>query len=159
MELTKDAVLTVFEYHAESGVFMRRKSHGACLAGVPAGAINKKGYRQISVNNKLYYAHRLVWLVETGEFPIGVLDHINRIKDDNRIANLREVSHKQNMENTGTYAHNTSGYKGVFWDLQAKKWQARVNHNGKQIFAGRFDNVYDAHQAYIRKVAQLFTCR
>jgi hypothetical protein len=159
MDLTTHTLLKIFEYHPETGVFVRRRSAGACPAGSVAGAINKGGYRQISIANKLHYAHRLVWLIETGSFPIGVLDHVNRVKDDNRISNLREVSHKQNMENTGVYAHNTSGYKGVMWDKQYGQWLARVNHNGKQVFAGRFDTVYDAHQAYERKVAQLFTCR
>lgn len=157
--LTKNQILDRLHYDAATGRFINKTTWGAAPAGAVAGAINRKGYRQLSIGGQLYYAHRLVWFMEHGQFPIGVLDHINRIKDDNRISNLREVSHKQNMENTGLYAHNTSGYKGVIWDKQYGKWLARVTHNGKQVFAGRFDTVYDAHQAYERKVAQLFTCR
>lgn len=157
--LTKTMLLASLDYHPETGTFTRRKAAGGQPVGSLAGALNKMGYRQISVAGKLHYAHRLVWLAETGAFPEDVIDHVNRVKDDNRISNLRVVSHKQNMENTGLYAHNTSGYKGVIWDKQTNKWLARVIHSGKQVFAGRFENAYDAHQAYTRKVAQLFTCR
>lgn len=135
------------------------KSHGAYRAGSPAGATNARGYRQISIHGVLYYAHRLVWLAEHGVLPAGLIDHINRDRSDNRIQNLRVVSSKENMENTGMYSSNTSGYKGVQWDKRYNKWVAIVNHNGKQVFAGRYESVYDAHQAYERKVAQLFTCR
>lgn len=157
--MTKDELLSIFQYDHDTGTFTRLKSHGAYRAGSPAGATNAKGYRQISVRGVLYYAHRLVWLAEHGVLPAGLVDHINRDRSDNRIQNLRVVSAKENMENTGAYSSNTSGYKGVQWDKQYGKWIAVVQHNGKRVFAGRYGSVYDAHQAYERKVAQLFTCR
>jgi hypothetical protein len=157
--MTKDDLLSILQYDRDTGTFTRIRPHGAYRAGSIAGAINAKGYRQISVRGVLYYAHRLVWLAEHGGLPDGLIDHINRNRSDNRIQNLRVVSAKENMENTGMYASNASGYKGVHWDRQYGKWVAIVNHNRKRVFAGRYDNVYDAHQAYERKVAQLFTCR
>jgi hypothetical protein len=157
--MTKDELLATLQYHPDTGTFTRRYSRGAYKAGDVAGSVGGRGYRQIRVGKVLYYAHRLVWLMERGEFPPEQLDHINRNRDDNRIGNLRAVTAGENMQNTGVYKNNTSGFKGVIWDTQYGKWRAAVTYQGKQVFAGRFDTVYDAHQAYERTVAQLFTCR
>lgn len=156
--INRDRVLELLTYCADSGRFIRNTAVSGRAAGSIAGTLTRNGYLQISIDGTLAYAHRLAWLVHYGYFP-RVIDHINRDRTDNRIINLRDVTPKQNAENSKHYKNNTSGYKGVMWDKRYQKWVAIVNHNGRRVFAGRFRDVYDAHQAYTRTVAQLFTCR
>lgn len=115
------------------------------------------GYLMTSIFGKKYQVHRLAWLYVYGEFPKHMLDHINRIRDDNRIENLREVTVKQNNENISLRSHNTSGHRGVGWHKGAKKWMAYITHNKKQIHLGLFDDLNKAVEVAKNKRAELFT--
>ena len=84
-------------------------------------------------------AHRLAWFYVYGAWPNGDLDHINGDKLDNRIANLREATRKQNMQNVRQHKHNTSGVKGVAWHSQRNKWRAYIFVDYRQIHLGLFD--------------------
>ena len=84
------------------------------------------GYLVVRVNGKLYYSHRLIWLWFHGYFPEHGIDHINRVRSDNRLENLREVSQTCNLRNCGLSVKNTSGVKGVCWVTRYGKWKARV---------------------------------
>lgn len=89
--------------------------------GQQAGSISK-GYRQIKINSKRYYEHLLIWIYFNSDIPDGLqIDHINRIKDDNRIENLRSVSRSINRLNTSarnvrTYnlANGKISYRGYY---------------------------------------------
>jgi len=86
--------------------------------------------------------------------PNKLVDHINGIKDDNRLRNLRMVTHSQNSMNRKTHKNNTSGYKGVYWDKQNKKWRVQINIDKyKKKTLGRFKNKEEAIK--IRKDAEL----
>jgi hypothetical protein len=85
-------------------------------------------------------------------WPEDQIDHINRIRTDNRISNLREVSHKQNHQNRSKSSHNTSGHSGVSWYKQKSRWRAQITHNQKDIHLGLFTNLEDAIAA--RKAAE-----
>lgn len=113
---------------------------------------NKDGYLRIGIGNSLYYGHRLAWALHHGEYPEGEIDHINRNRLDNRIMNLREVSHAQNMQNKGERIDNTSGVIGVTWDKASNKWQAGIGVNGKYKNLGRFDCI--EHAAIARESAE-----
>ena len=88
--------------------------------------------------------HRLVTNAKKGE----EIDHINHDKLDNRKENLRKVTHSENCQNRPLNKRNKSGYKGVHWFKNEKKWSARLGVNGKRIFLGYFDNKKDAAKAY-----------
>ena len=89
----------ILDYDQETGIFTWKINQcGARKKGQIAGTKNKNGYIVIR-HKKLYYAHRLAWLYVHGIFPDSVIDHINRNKSDNRINNLRSVSHADNMYN------------------------------------------------------------
>ena len=103
----------------------------------------KNGYIQIKVGGKHYLAHRLIMLAFVGESDQEI-DHINRIRDDNRFENLRYCTRSENMLNMDK-VDNTKGYT---W--YRTKWQAYIRINGKQKHLGCFDTEEDAHQAYLQ---------
>ena len=118
------------------------------MAGEIAGSLNPNGYIYIKINYKLYRAHRLAWLYETGSFPLEQIDHINGIRNDNRYQNLREATRSQNKCNTKMYANNASGFKGVGLYKPTGKYRASITVNNKLIYLGYFDNPELAYAAY-----------
>lgn len=148
--LTRDQVLENLRYERHTGQFYRKRPGRGFSAGVPAGCDNGRGYIRISVERQYVLAHRLVWLVETGRWPVGELDHINRDRKDNRFDNLREVSRSENLLNTSVRSSNVSGVKNVNWDKARKKWVAQVRRNGTQYNLGRYDTVAAAADAVCR---------
>lgn len=152
-ELTAEHLRSILHYSPETGIFTWKvRTSRSVRVGDVAGCPDGLGYLQISVQSRLYRAHRLAWLHVYGEWPKLDIDHINRNRSDNRIANLRDVSHKQNMQNAGKYSHNTSGHPGVHWYKQRSKWQAHIRHNQKLIHLGYFSILEEAIAA--RKAAE-----
>jgi len=112
---------------------------------------NGKGYRQGRIAGRLYRAHRVIWALVYGTWPEDQIDHKNGDKADNRIENLRVVSHAENSRNVGKRVDNTSGAGGVYWNKHGEKWHARVEVNGKLHHLGYFTSFDDAVAA--RKAA------
>lgn len=106
------------------------------LAGKEAGWITDEGYRSIGIDGKDIKAHRIVWFIETGEWPAET-DHDNGVKDDNRYTNLVDGSHADNMKNQPLRQTNKSGHSGVVWEKQKQLWAARIPVNGKLKTLGR----------------------
>ncbi len=152
-ELTAGYLRSILDYDPETGIFTRkvRTSNSVKVGGI-AGSQNGDGYLLIMLQSRLYQAHRLAWLYMHGEWPKDQIDHINRNRSDNRIANLRDVSHKQNQQNKSKQSNNKSGYPGVSWYKRYSKWRARIRHNQKLIHLGYFDDLEDAVAA--RKAAE-----
>lgn len=111
------------------------------------------GYIRIQIDGVSIYAHRIIYLLVTGEFPKDQIDHINGIRDDNRWLNIREVSNQENTKNQKLRITNTSGVCGVCWDKDTEKWVGRINVNGKRKFLGYFVKKQDAAKA--RKDAEI----
>ena len=137
-------------YNPATGVFVRIKSSGTVRAGAVAGTVKKNGYLQISVNKRLYLAHRLAFALHYGRWPTLTIDHINMIKTDNRICNLREATDSQNQINRTRNSDNTTGYKGV--TKHRGKYVARASINNKQKYLGTFSTPELAHAAYSQDV-------
>jgi hypothetical protein len=113
-------------------------------------------YVLISVNERLYRAHRLAWLYTTGQWPAHVIDHIDGDAGNNRLANLREVTTAENIRNQRRRGNNTSGYKGVsFAPGRRKCWHAQIMLDGRQHHLGFYADVADAHAAYCEAAARL----
>lgn len=145
-------------YHADTGCFTWRVPNSPRVRpGDPAGNLHHAGYRRLMLDGRRYGEHQLVWLAETGRFPLHPIDHINGVRDDNRKANLRLATTKQNNENTSLRKDNESGCRGVSWRAQSQKWVAQIQHNKRKIHLGYFDTLEDAHRAYTQAATQLFT--
>ena len=121
-------------------------------AGDVAGNADGNGYIKISIAHTLYYAHRLIWLYVYGEWPNSI-DHINRNKHDNRISNLRNVSHSTNLKNQKLRSTSSSGVHGVHWYKAGNKWHSEIKVNYKKICLGYSDSLLDA--VCIRKSAEI----
>lgn len=155
MLLTAERLRDLISYDQESGIFVWKKS------GKVAGYITNEGYRNISVDNRMYRAHRLAWLYVTGEWPIDQIDHINGSRDANWFANLREASALENGKNLKKPATNSSGFKGVSWHKRSGKWQAVIASDRKTRHIGLFDTPEAARTAYCEAAVQLhgeFVC-
>lgn len=92
--------------------------------------------------------HRMAWAIHTGAWPVGTVDHINGIKDDNRFENLRVASNAENCRNKGLIRTNTSGHKGVSYQPHNGKWRAQIKANYKSYYLGMFPTVEEAVAAY-----------
>ena len=115
-------------------------------AGDIAGSIEQQGYVVISFQNRNYKAHRLIWLLVTGSWPKGQIDHINHRRSDNRWTNLRDVSQRVNTLKRVKAISNTSGRTGIYPN-NSGKWIARIYVMGKHINLGTFNCFDDAVEA------------
>ena len=115
-----------------------------------AGYITAQGYRTVRADGKMYGVHRLIWLMVKGHMPDCEVDHINGIRLDNRICNLRSVSWSDNGKNKRMLKNNTSGCIGV--SQYGDRWQAYINADAKRISLGVFHLKDDAIKA--RKKAE-----
>ena len=130
-------------------IWLQRVSRST-YPGTIAGTPNSNGHIQIRISGKRFFAHRLAWGFVYGEWPKGVIDHINGIRNDNRIINLRDVTISENAQNQRTPRMGSkSGYLGVSFVQSRGKWQAGITANGKFKFLGHFDSPEIAHAAYI----------
>ena len=153
-EITQDFVKEWIKYDPETGIFTwLKKPNRRILIGSVAGSIKKTGRdigrTIIRVNGIPLGAHRLAWLCVTGEWPVGVIDHVNGNPQDNRFKNLRDVSYMENSQNlreqpTGCESGLLGAGKG-----RRGKWVARIRINGKPKYLGEYAEPEDAHQAYV----------
>jgi hypothetical protein len=112
-------------------------------------SVNLSGYYVVKINSKAYPWHRLVWEHFYGPIPEGMqIDHINGVRDDNRLENLRLATNSQNGMNTKKYKNNTSGVRGVRWNKSKGKWEASINVNGKTKYLGSFKDIKKAAEVY-----------
>lgn len=153
--LTQERLKELLHYDEETGVFTRKEKIGRYLKGAVSGAKHNKGYIQITIDNENYLAHRVAWMYVYGEFPKNQIDHINRIKTDNSIKNLRDVDASTNHHNIGIRSHNTSGVTGVVWDSRSKKWKAQIILKNKRYLIGTFKTVELAKIARQNKEKEL----
>lgn len=125
--------------------------------GDVAGLVGCHGYRRVRLCGKEYRAHRLCWFHYYGRWPDDCLDHVNGNRDDNRLANLRECSQAQNLQNKGLDRRNKSGFTGVYWDEKRGKYFAQITASRKTRSLGRFDTAEQAAAAHAAAKAQLHT--
>lgn len=140
-EISQELLKELFDYSPKTGLFTRiKRTSPSVKIGDIAGTKHKKGYIEIRVGKK-YKAHRLVWLYTYGYLPKQI-DHINGVKDDNRLENLREVDNQENQRNTSINSNNKSGATGVYF--YSNRWRATIGVDGKHIYLGDYVKYSDA---------------
>jgi hypothetical protein len=151
--VTQGELKAICRYDGEIGRLVYTVRRGGILPGRTMGRINPCGHVQVEIRGVHYFEHRLVWLYHYGVFPTKELDHINRVKHDNRIENLREVTKSENQQNRDRSSiKSKSGHLGVVWVPDCKKWAARLMVNKKRMEFGKFADLNDAIRA--RKEAE-----
>lgn len=154
-DLTREEVEAVLAYDPETGIFTWKTLRGTAntvRAGRRAGRIAVHGYRQIAIKGRRYYASRLAWLLSHDKWPDEQLDHRNGVKDDDRLANLRECTQSENMANARRARNNTTGFKGISFVASQNgpnKFKATIKVDNEPIFLGWFA---DAETAYAARV-------
>lgn len=141
------------DYDAKSGVFRwKKRTSNRVQVGAVAGTPKDKSgciYLRISIDGRLYLAHRLAWLYVHGGMPDNVIDHIDGNGMNNAISNLRPCNHSQNAANwVDLSKRNRSGVRGVFWCKSKQRWVAQIKINGKSRHIGTFSDKSAAAQAY-----------
>jgi hypothetical protein len=131
MTLTQEEAHRLFEYK-DGALYWKEMvtTRTGNRVGKIAGSIHKHGYRIISVHGRQYKVHRLMFLYHHGYIP-EFIDHINGIKDDNRIENLREATRTQNYQNRFVQKNNTFGVKGVSKQKNSPNWRCRISYGGR----------------------------
>lgn len=147
--LTQERLKELLHYNPDTGIFTwidlktkRRKLN-------PVAGFSDKGYIRIDIGKDKYRAHRLAWLYVYGEWPKKDIDHINHIRSDNRIENLRDVTAQQNHNNRSATKRSKSGVNGVSFE---GKWRARIYVDKKQVNLGVFYDLFEA--ICVRKSAE-----
>jgi hypothetical protein len=146
--MNQEYLKSLFTYDRETGDFRWKVARGRNVkVGQLAGGFNGHGYFVVKIDGKSHLVHRLIWLYETGEMPVNCIDHINRIRDDNRFCNLRDVSYSDNCQNIGVPKHNTSGHIGVSWYKRDECWNVYIKVDKKNKWLGRYKLIDDAIKA------------
>ena len=127
-------------------------------SGQSAGSPNGDGYLQVMLkfNGKRYSlaAHRILWALHYGAWPAGCIDHINGLRTDNRIENLRDVPVRINTQNQrAAMSSSKTGVLGV--SKVGARYLARIRHQGRLHHLGSFSTSEEAHESYLRAKRQL----
>ncbi len=141
-----------FDHSTGDLIWVKPNSRNVKPGDIAGCVCPSQGYRLIGLKNKHYLGHRLAWMLYTGAWPVGQIDHINGCRSDNRIINLRDVGQIENGRNQRMPSSNTSGVVGVSWCKSKRKWSARIKVDRKQKNLGYFDSLDEA--AKVRKKSE-----
>lgn len=128
-----------YEYDPETGILSKN--------GYEVGCYQSTGYKHLKLDGVHYLVHRIIWKYMTGEDP-NIVDHINRVKDDNRWKNLRNVNISLNQRNKAGNK-NSCGVPGLFYRPEYGKWAVNIRDGKKQHHIGHYTHALDAIQARI----------
>ena len=149
-----DYIKKAHSYDPISGIITRTKEHPRYGYGKPVGTLNKAGYLRIKVKYKLFQYHRIAWLLHYGEWPENHIDHINGLRSDNRIENLRDTTCSENQKNRN--CHRSGQLLGAIFNKSFNKWQATapcyykdIKIGNKRKYLGLFETELEAHKAVV----------
>ena len=139
--ITQAQVLELYDYK-DGELYWKKNTDGKRAIGSKAGGncVNSEGRKSISVYGKRYPASRIIFLHQNGYLPFMV-DHINGIKTDNRIENLRPATYPENNRNARIRTDNSSGCKNVSWAKDRQKWCVAIKINGKRKYLGYYGDL------------------
>lgn len=149
-EISQTELCRILDYDPGSGVLRFKIGHGKHAQGRTV-ATKKDGYLVFRFGGRFgrqLRAHRAIWRMMYGVWPVGSIDHINGDRSDNRLKNLRHVTHRDNIINMKLSKKNTSGYRGVTREHRSNKWVARIVVHGSGIYLGSFSTAKEASDAF-----------
>jgi len=149
--ITQEYLKEIFDYK-DGNLIRKVKTCTNVIVGDIVGTVHNNGYLRVQISRKLYYVHRLIFMMHYGYFPKEI-DHIDGNPQNNKIENLREATHSQNNKNLAIKKNNTSGFSGVCFCKTRKKWSAQIVIDGKRKTLGRFENKEEA--VLCRKMAEI----
>lgn len=168
---TQARVRELFKYDPATGDLIWRERPQSHFASVPAfhsfkarfegrvaGHIESQGYRIIVFDGRGWKAHKVTWLFIHGEwvkYPDFEIDHVNGIRSDNRIQNLRKVTKSLNQRNASIRRDNVSGVSGVNWVASKRRWVARIWDGSHHKYLGQFRRIEDAAVARAKAEREL----
>jgi len=133
-----------FAYNEQTGLLTFKIAMGPNKKGSVCKHKTTLGYLSVRVDYKAFMVHRIIWALAYGEWPVDQIDHINGIRDDNRLCNLRIATNSQNQCNGKLRNDNSSGVKGVTLDKRDNKWRILIWNKGIHHSRGYFDSVEQA---------------
>lgn len=146
--LTATKLREVLSYDPMTGVFNWLVKNNRRAVGDVAGTTNHDGYHHITIDRRIYAAHRLAWFYTHGVWPTNLIDHDDGNKNNNQLSNLREATGTQNKFNMGMYVNNQTGFKGVSMSKNKNKFVANIRLNGKATYLGVYATAELASKAY-----------
>lgn len=163
--ITHSYLREILDYDCETGLWSWRHPRGKHKAGGRAGSYGHEGYVKITIDGVSYRSSRLAWFYFFGKWPENQIDHINRVRDDDRIENLRDVTAKENCLNKekrsyplplGPCEHTCAHYTGdgVYYRKDRNQWRARTYVNRVRVHIGNFQTFEEATSAYNRFVGR-----
>ena len=152
-DVTQTFIRDLFEY-CDGGLYERTNRGPRARIGARIGYLHPDGYRKVEICNMLFLEHRLIFMYHKGFLPFQI-DHINQVRNDNRIENLRAASQSDNQCNSGISKNNTSGIKGVSFIRSTGKWRAELKFQKIHYYLGCFIAIEDATEAIKRKREEL----
>ena len=139
----------LLDYDPHTGVIRWKEATGRggrATAGSAAGTINSEGYVVVRIRGRDYRAHQLAFFLMKGRWPTAQVDHVNGVRSDNRMVNLREATHEQNAANSAKRRDSRAPFKGI--RAQRGKWVARIKDGGREYHIGTYETAEEASAAY-----------
>ena len=147
---TQAELKEVFRYAPTTGRLRWRVSPAqGVAAGSTAGSLHPQGYIMVQFRGRIYAAHRVIWKLIYGTDP-NTVDHKNGVRHDNRLRNLRNVTRTKNLQlRRKTRTDSQTGVLGVTYRKDCRKYQARIQRNGRMRSLGLFPDIAAAEAAYV----------
>lgn len=127
-------------YNLHTGELWWKITYGRRRADRPVGHPDAKGYLLVRILGRMFKTHRVVWCMQTANWPLRDVDHKNEIKNDNHLENLRLATTQQNGRNRGKQKNNQSGYKNVSRSGKSNRWYVRIGVKNKTHYFGSYSD-------------------
>lgn len=163
--LSYDKETGIFRFLPKPDTSNFNKAWNSMYAGKVCGKPDSHGYLMANLitewpKREPILLHRLAWFMVYGKPPQFNIDHLNGVRADNRIENLRDVKTTLNNRNTALTHRNTSGISGISWLKRRNKWAAKCMVDGKLHYLGEFVDIEDAKSVLSEfRLANGFTSR